>query len=289
MNTTPFTLSTHDAYARWRDAKLATAPTSIDDLIVEIADAHAPTPAEIAAIRERVARCNTAIYVTNAGDSPDPSIPRAIMAALSVARFDVNPEADAHGVTSLTPKGPMELAGSTEYIPYSQMAINWHTDGYYNPPDRRIRSLALHCVRASAEGGENDILDHELAYLHLRDLDPALVAPLFADDCMTIPFREDGGLMVRPDIVGPVFLDEAGDLHMRYTHRTRSIVWRDDPTAARSVAALRDYLENGPPHALRAKLAPGMGLVCNNVLHTRSAFTESDRLLYRIRYYDRIR
>jgi hypothetical protein len=34
-----------------------------------------------------------------------------------------------------------------------------------------------------------------------------------------------------------------------------------------------------------------MGLVCNNVLHDRAAFSDSDtqkRLLYRARYYDRI-
>jgi hypothetical protein len=34
-----------------------------------------------------------------------------------------------------------------------------------------------------------------------------------------------------------------------------------------------------------------MGLICNNVLHTRSGFTDSPehrRLLYRGRYYDRL-
>jgi hypothetical protein len=39
-------------------------------------------------------------------------------------------------------------------------------------------------------------------------------------------------------------------------------------------------------------MTPGMGLVCNNVLHTRNAFSDSPghrRLLYRGRYYDRLR
>jgi hypothetical protein len=34
-----------------------------------------------------------------------------------------------------------------------------------------------------------------------------------------------------------------------------------------------------------------MGIICNNILHTRSAFTDSPerrRLLYRGRYYDRL-
>ena len=42
---------------------------------------------------------------------------------------------------------------------------------------------------------------------------------------------------------------------------------------------------------LRTRLAPGMGLVCNNVLHERSAFEDAPdrkRLLYRARYVERI-
>ena len=38
-------------------------------------------------------------------------------------------------------------------------------------------------------------------------------------------------------------------------------------------------------------LQPGMGLLCNNVLHDRSAFSDDParpRLIYRARYYDRI-
>jgi hypothetical protein len=38
-------------------------------------------------------------------------------------------------------------------------------------------------------------------------------------------------------------------------------------------------------------MQPGMGLLCNNVLHDRSAFTDdalNPRLLYRARYLDRI-
>ena len=45
------------------------------------------------------------------------------------------------------------------------------------------------------------------------------------------------------------------------------------------------------PWVFRGRLEPGMGLVCNNVLHDRAAFSDSDtrkRLLYRARYFDRI-
>ena len=34
---------------------------------------------------------------------------------------------------------------------------------------RRIRSMILHCVRPAAEGGVNALMDHEMAYIALRD------------------------------------------------------------------------------------------------------------------------
>ena len=45
------------------------------------------------------------------------------------------------------------------------------------------------------------------------------------------------------------------------------------------------------PWIHRITLEPGMGLLCNNVLHDRSAFTDDParpRLIYRARYHDRI-
>jgi hypothetical protein len=44
------------------------------------------------------------------------------------------------------------------------------------------------------------------------------------------------------------------------------------------------------PWHFKGKLEAGQGLLCNNVLHTRSGFNdgEQSRLLYRARYFDRI-
>jgi alpha-ketoglutarate-dependent taurine dioxygenase len=84
---------------------------------------------------------------------------------------------------------------------------------------------------------------------------------------------------------------DQGFLTMRYTARTRSIVWKDDAATQAAVKALADILA-GSEYILTARLAPGMGLICNNVLHTRSGFSDSPehrRLLYRGRYYDRLR
>jgi len=82
-----------------------------------------------------------------------------------------------------------------------------------------------------------------------------------------------------------------GALHMRYTARTRSIEWKDDADVRAAVAALERILAAPSPHVYRLTLGPGMGLVCNNVLHDRSGFTDDParpRLIYRARYHDRI-
>jgi hypothetical protein len=97
---------------------------------------------------------------------------------------------------------------------------------------------------------------------------------------------------VRAAQSGPVFsLDAGGHLHMRYTARTRSIEWKHDAATLAAVAALEKILASDTPHIFQARLEPGMGLLCNNVLHDRAAFTEvatHPRLLYRARFLDRI-
>ncbi len=84
-------------------------------------------------------------------------------------RLDRNWLADDDGISSVTVPGE---GGRGDYIPYTNRPIRWHTDGYYNPPERRIRAMVLHCVAPAASGGENALLDHEIAYLLLRDAIP---------------------------------------------------------------------------------------------------------------------
>jgi len=81
-----------------------------------------------------------------------------------------------------------------------------------------------------------------------------------------------------------------GSLHMRYTHRKRNIRWRDDETTREAVAFLGSIMNADNPYYFEGTLDSGQGLICNNVLHTRTGFEEnSRRLLYRGRYFDRIR
>ncbi len=288
----PFDLSDAAAYRRWRDAKLAACPRDAGELIVDVADPFALTPRERDALLERCARTNMAVY-RGPASAADASLPRALGRQLGLERLDANWLAEEDGISHIAVSDRSDGGGRGGFIPYTDRAIRWHTDGYYHPAGRRIRGMILHCVRPAAEGGVNALLDHELAYIALRDADPAHVAALMADDAMTIPAREDeDGAVARAAQSGPVFsLDEGGALHMRYTARTRSIVWKADAATRAAVAALEAFLAGDAAPVLRLKLEAGMGIVANNVLHERTAFVDDParpRLLYRARYLDRV-
>lgn len=292
----PFDLADEATYARWRAWKLAGAARRFEDLVVEVADPCALTPAERAALLARIARCSVAVYRS---PSPgDATWPRALGAQLGLHRLDANWLADEDGVSRIAVSDRHDGRGG--FIPYTDRPIRWHTDGYYHPEGRRIRGMILHCVRPAAEGGLNRLLDHELAYIALRDADPAHVHALMRPDAMTIPAREDDDGIARAAQTGPVFsLDEAGALHMRYTARTRSIAWRDDAATRAAVQALEAVLagehpglpQGMMPGLVQGRLDAGMGLVGHNLLHDRSGFRDAPdrpRLLLRARFLDRV-
>jgi len=284
----PFSLDDDDAYRRWRERKLASSARSAAELVVEVADPRRLTAAERGALLDRCARTNMAVYATPPRAQAAAEIPRRIGEQLGLCTLDVNYLADDDGIT---PLAVAESGTRSAYIPYTNRAIRWHTDGYYNPPQRRIRAMILHCVQRAESGGENRLLDHELAYIALRDASPAHIRALMLADAMTIPARSEDGEVARGDQSGPVFaVDDDGSLHMRYTARTRSISWKDDAAVRAATEALQRVLETDP-HVLVLRQEPGMGIVCNNVLHDRAAFADSathTRLVLRARYYERI-
>ncbi|OJW77593.1 TauD/TfdA family dioxygenase [Thiobacillus sp. 65-1402] len=291
MASSPFDLANESGYRAWRDAKLAAYPRSADALVVPLADPRRLSADEFGALESRCARANMAIYSAPHLPAADKSIPHQLARQLGLVRLEGNYLADEDGLSSITPAGDAGNARG-DFIPYTHKPINWHTDGYYNALDRRILGMTLHCAQDAEAGGENALLDHEIAYLQLRDVNPDFVVALMRPDAMTIPARMDEDNVARPEQSGPVFaVDPAqGFLYMRYTARTRSIIWKGDAVTQAAVKTLADILA-GSEYLISARLRPGMGLICNNVLHTRSAFSDSPRhrrLLYRGRYYDRL-
>ena len=298
----PFALDDGESYAAWRAWKLAVHPRRVEELVVPIHDLQAPTADETAAILDLAARANMAVFDTgNRSGRADAGLERALKAFAAHFGMTTLEEHRSRDEEELVPievvENPEEGRGG--FIPYTTRRLLWHTDGYYKYGYRgapAIRAMMLYCVRPAKKGGENAVFDPEIAYLRLRDIDERFIAALMAPDAMTIPaFTEKDG-RVRPRSRGPVFwLDAAsGALHMRYTERTRHVIWKDDPLTREALAALRDLLQRADdPYLLRLRLLPGQGLICNNVLHTRTAFVDWDepgrrRLLYRGRYTERI-
>ena len=275
-------------YQRWRDQKLSHMPASIDEYLVPVKDPVRLTRNEFEVIRSLLERANMAIVIAEPDDRRNKTIPLNIAAQYAMHRLDHNMGADHDGVSELTVRDGQWWGG---YIPYTDKPIHWHTDGYYNEEQRKIHGLVLYCVQNALRGGENALLDHEIAYIHLRDNNPDYIRALLHPQAMTIPANVINGREIRPDRSGPVFsIDTNGSLHMRYTARTRSVIWRDDVLTREATACLTEFLASDSPHIMRAVLEPGQGLICNNVLHDRSGFDEDEnhkRLLYRLRYYDR--
>ena len=284
----PFDLDNEKAYQAWREIKLDNYPENVEQLIVEIADPTALTPAEFDTLRRLITKTNMAVYASDSADNPDKDIPAKLGAQFGLTQLDDNMGAD-DGVTSLKVVSGQWRGG---YIPYTDKPIRWHTDGYYNDADHQIRGLLLHCVSPAAKGGGNALLDQEIAYIHLRDNNPDHIRALMVDDVMTIPPNIENGKEIRAVCSGPVFsVMPDGNLHMRYTARTRSIEWKADAETEAAVKTLSEFLDSDSPYKYRATLQSGQGLISNNVLHDRSGFEETEhskRLLYRLRYYQRI-
>lgn len=291
----PFALDDHAAYAAWRERKLAEYPRNASELLVRIEHVGALAAAEVARVVDLCRRANMAVYVpdnaTHLSDETTRAAIRALAATFGLGLVEDHRSAEHDGLVAIEVAGEASKRG---FIPYTTRPISWHTDGYYNAPGEDILAMLLHCARTAEEGGVNALLDAEIAYIRLRDRDPALVAALMHPEAMTIPeAREEDG-SVRATSTGPVFfLDPAtGSLVMRYTARGTNIAWRQDAETTAAVAVLERLLRHEEePLILRHRLEPGQGLVCNNVLHTRTAFKNGDgpgRLLYRARYRRRV-
>jgi alpha-ketoglutarate-dependent taurine dioxygenase len=291
-----FLLGDDRAYRCWRDAKLADFPRSPDDLTVEVSALAAPTAAESQAVLAACRRANSCLYRSreHRGDAAGTCRALAVFARhFGLVQFEAHRSAEADGIVALE---ITERGGRAGYIPYTNRPLGWHTDGYYNyhGPKRMIRAMLLHCVRSAGEGGENGLLDHEIAYIRLRDENPDYIAALMRPDVMTIPANTEPDGMIRAENTGPVFVidPETGGLAMRYTARKRHIRWRDDAVTQAALRALERVVREDPM-VIRVKLAPGEGVISNNVLHDRIGFDTADgvgsgRLVYRIRSYDAV-
>ena len=285
----PYLVENELAYQSWRNQKLADYPRNVDELVVTL-QGTSISDAEVQKLRSVIAKTNVAIYRLPDKHDIDKSFVRELGQKLGLNRLDGNLCADDDSITSLQ---VVEDGRHSGYIPYTSRRLSWHTDGYYNPLNEQIRAIVMHCARPAASGGENLLLDHEIAYIQLRDENPDYIKALMSPDAMLIPPNIENGEEIRGAQSGPVFsLDANTDsLHMRYTARTRNIEWASDSVTKQAVAFINELLTPDNPYVFTHRLNAGEGIICNNVLHNRSAFEDDvdhKRLLYRARYYDRV-
>ena len=282
-------------YRRWRDFKLDNYITDPKNCLVTIEDPTRIDSDELRRLKQIVERNNFVIYEYT--DHCHNAIEgyQSICRELGLTRSVSNPESDENDVTTICDHAheSSDNGYRSRYIPYTNHALNWHTDGYYNTGKRCVRAFVLHCLASAASGGETRLLDHEIAYILLREKNPDWAQALCDPGCFTIPANVQQGKVVRRSFTGPVFSSDpqTGALYARYTERKFNVLWKDIPQIQQGVLALKSILDEDNRWVTKIKLRPGQGIICNNVLHNRAAFSddpECARRFYRIRFSQRI-
>jgi len=285
----PFLLENEGAYQAWRERKLRYREELTATTVYQLD----PGPVLPQPMIKQVQRQLTAFsfVVFRSAGVLGKSEFLALNRQFGLQELDVNLGADEDKVTSL--QVVSESDHRSQYIPYTNRGMNWHTDGYYNPEGRRINAFTLYCVHQSERGGSNFLFDHEMMYMMIRDQAPHLLKALMRDDMMMIPANVQGNRVIRAEESGPVFSLQSGTcvLNMRYTSRPYNIVWKTDRQSVNALNLVREILMDSDA-TTEVRLEEQQGIVCNNILHGRRPFWDNTdkppRLVYRARYYDPI-
>jgi len=284
----PFLLDNEGEYQGWRQRKLELRRQLNAAEVFTLDGSGLLSPAQVEAARLQVQAFNCVLYASQ-GLLDKPGMV-ALNRQFGLYSLDDNLGADADGVTALQAVDNGDERAL--YIPYTNRALNWHTDGYYNAPERRINAFTLYCLRQADRGGGNCLFDHEMMYLLIRDRSPQLLEALMSPDLMRIPANVQNNTVIRAEESGPVFSlrKECGGLNMRYTSRPHNIVWKADKRSERALNLIREILMEGSA-LMEIRLSAGQGIICNNLLHGRQAFHDASgdgRLIYRARYLEAI-
>ncbi|MBT8071830.1 MAG: TauD/TfdA family dioxygenase, partial [Gammaproteobacteria bacterium] len=127
-------------YLEWKEARLNNYPRAVEELVVEIDGLSSSSATDRAAINAICTRSNMAIYRCR-----DKSVDRQLVREFA-SRFGLN-RLDHH--LCANPDGVSELSVAadgvrSDYVPYSNRGLSWHTDGYYNDKPRQINAVLLH-------------------------------------------------------------------------------------------------------------------------------------------------
>jgi alpha-ketoglutarate-dependent taurine dioxygenase len=278
-----------DDYKYWRDEKLANAVSRIEECLVEIANPYVLTDAEKGKIQQLCQYNNFALFETRAQDNYAEAIMQ-FNRQFGLTDQDQHLYADGDGLARISQSDQQKQA---EFIPYTDKAIGWHTDGYYNSVEQRIRAFSLFCVTPASAGGENQWIDSQMVYLLLRENNIDVATALTHPKAMSIPAHIVDGVSRRKTSIGPIFFTDqrTKQLMMRYTQRKRNIEFYDSTEIKQAIALLDDLLNAHTAHHFQHLMRANQGIICNNVVHNRSKFVDdksTPRLLLRGRYFNSV-
>ena len=266
-------------FLRWAEEKENNIPQNTDGISVNIHDINNVKISEITKIKEIIYKYNSCIYSSKVALKNNTNLLK-FAESVGMRTYDCN-NIESNEISTITPLQNNKI----NYIPYTDKSLNWHTDGYYDK--KSIFSWLLHCVNPAAQGGENYLLDHELALREyvLRNDD---INNLMAEDALTIPESKDTS---RSEISTYIFSfkNQYKKLHMRFSMRKDNI--GTSPKAGDAVTKLKQTIENDcAKYSLTYKLQKNEGIITNNILHGRKAFKDDKvkRKLLRIRSYERL-
>lgn len=292
----PFDLNNAATFENWANAKLGAWQKRRDEDFLGVVPLSHDLDFENQTLSEcarQIKDYNFMLYRVDDGIEDAPEFVKRLAVRFGLQMLDKNLCAEEDSLTKLT---VVDHHRAHSYIPYTDKAIGWHTDGYYNPMSQRVKSFILHCEQPAASGGENALLDPDMVYIYLRRKNPEYIRALMQDQAMCIPANEENGVLIRPQTCSPVFLQEPSNskdsdnvsLLMRFSKRKRHIIWQDDALTQEALHCLFEFLESDSEFIVRYRLNSGEGVVSNNVLHARTAFKDDEqhkRVYYRARFY----
>jgi len=291
----PFNLSDQIEFESWAENKQSLySDERLQALLrpIEISADGSISKNELALFSARIRDYNFAVYRVTNNDRFETSGIKNLARQIGLKELDAHLCVGEDLISTITDTSQISGDLRRTYIPYSNKALSWHTDGYYNPFHQRVQAFILYCQHAAGSGGDNSFIDPEMIYLHLRRENPAYIEALCKADVMRIPENMQDQTCIRAETASSVFQvsEDYSQLDMRFSQRKRHIIWRDDTTTHQALEYLNDLLNAGSAWCINYRLQSGEGVISNNVLHRRSAYKDDvePRLYIRARYYNRI-
>ena len=267
-------------FKQWASEKEDNIPSNINDLKIDLHDINHISLKEISIIKDKIKRFNCCIYKSHVDLLTQADLLNFAKSIGTKTYYDNN--IHSNPVSSIM---PLEPEKTVNYIPYTNKQLNWHTDGYYD--EKPIFSWLLHFEEPAFSGGENYLLDHELAireYILKHDNLDQLTRP----DSFIIPSNADAG---RNETKGYIcdMNNKYKKFHMKFSMRQKNIELNERSKTA-FIRMKKIIKEDCKKYCITYKLSKNEGIVSNNILHGRNSFEDGKvmRKLYRIRSYERI-